>query len=454
MQLKLKGNVIWAVAEVIVSGIILFFLYRIIIKDLSIEALGIWSLVMATTSLGRLADLGTASGLSRFVAASMAKNENDKAIYYAETAVLTNFILYLVIAVVIWGPAHFALQFMTDGTALVKAHELLPYALISFILMSVTSATTGALVGQQRSDQKSMIIIVGLFVQLFIALLFVPDYGLPALAWAQTAQYMLIAFASWGIFLKNHFGIWTFRFPIKWRLDVLKELIGFGVRLQAISIVSFLYEPVVKFLMSSFGGLEALGFYEMTQRLVLQIRQLVVMPNQTLVPSFAHLQECEPEKIEPLYHKAMALTIASGLPLFTGVAVASPLISAIWIGHIEPLFVIFTFLSSIGWFANLLAAPAYLVGMALGHLRWNFFGTVVTTAGTTVFSFVFGHYYNTFGVAIPAITMLGAGSLLTMFMNCRTLRVHSFPASDNFRDLFFIVLSFLRRRRLSKIISR
>ena len=445
MHLKLKQNVAWALAEVVFSSLILFFLYRIIVKDLGVAALGIWSLVMATTSLGRLADIGTAAGLGRFVAASRAKKEDSKALDYAETAILTNLILYVGIATVMWIPVYYGLSLMVAEDALIQARGLLPYALVSFVLMSVTAATTGALAGQQRSDQRSMITIISLFVQFAVALIFVPRYGLPALAWAQTAQYMTIVCACWALFLKNHFGVWTLRIPTRWRRDILKELIGFGVKLQAVSIVSFLYEPIVKFLMSSLGGLEALGFYEMAQRLILQIRQLVVMPNQTLVPSFAHLQECEPEKIEPLYHKAMALTMLAGLPLLAGVAVTSPLICLIWIGHSEPLFITFTIMLSIGWFANLLAAPAYLLGVALGRLRWNLYGTVVTTVGGAILSFVFGHLFGKFGVAVPAIAMLGIGSLLTMVMNCRIIGVRLFPTIQDFRAVFCDALSFVKK---------
>jgi len=435
MRLRLQQNVAWALAEVIASGLILFFLYRIVVKDLGVEALGIWSMVMATTSLGRLADIGTAAGLGRFVAIARAQNDDRKAMLIAETAILTNLVLYLGIAAVLWAPAHYGLSLMASGISLEKARELLPYTLLSFVLMSVTAATTGALVGQQRSDQRSMVTIASLFVQFTVALLFVPHYGLPGLAWAQTAQYLSIVCASWTLFLNNHSGTWTFRVPLRWRFDVLKELIGFGVKLQAVSIVSFLFEPTVKFLMSAFGGLETLGFYEMAQRLVLQVRQLIAMPNQALVPGFAHLKECEPEKIEPLYHKAMALTVATGLPLLAGVAVASPVISAIWIGHVDHLFVLFTLLLAAGWFANLLAAPAYLLGVALGYLRWNFIGTMVTTVGAALLSCIFGFLGGKFGVAVPAMAMLGVGSVSTMVMNCRALGIRLFPARSIFSDL-------------------
>ena len=65
MQLRLGRNATWAVGEVVISGLVLFLLYRIVVATLGVEALGVWSLVMATTSLARFADLGAAAGLAR-----------------------------------------------------------------------------------------------------------------------------------------------------------------------------------------------------------------------------------------------------------------------------------------------------------------------------------------------------------------------------------------------------
>lgn len=447
IQLGIRRNSLWAVVEVLLSALILFLLYKIVAQRLGVEDLGVWSLVMATTSLGRLADIGSAAGLSRYVAAARAKNEQELAVAYAETAVLTNLVLYLAIAVIIWAPAHYGLSLMTTGTSLLKARILLPYALLSFVLMNVTAATTGALVGQQRSDQRSMVTIAGLVVQCTVALYFVPRAGLPALAWAQTAQFFLLATISWVLFLKNQSGRWTLRFPLHWRKQAFVELFGFGMKLQAVSIISFLYEPTVKFLLSALGGLATLGFYEMALRIVMQVRQLIALPIQPLTPGFAHLQECEPEEVGPLYRKAMAMTVATGLPLLAGVAAASPLISWLWIGQVELIFVALTALLALGWFANLLSAPAFLLGMGLGYLRGNFCGWVLTMTGTVVMSFIGGHLFGSLGVIIPALTMLAAGSLLTMVMNCKMAHIPPLPQLADFRALLDEALSYIKRRQ-------
>ena len=447
MQLNLRRNSLYALAEVIVSGIVLFFLYKKVVGTLGVKALGIWSLVLATTSLGRVADIGAAAGLARFVAAASARKDSGLAIHYVQTAALTNLAVYTAVAVLMWAPAFFGLSFVLSGDSLVVGRQLLPFSLISFVLMGLSTATIGAIVGQLRSDQKSMISIGGLVVQYSIAALLVKAHGLVALAWAQIAQYALTFTVSWQLVQKNHLGSWTLRSPIGWRRDIFKELLGFGLRLQAVSVVSMVYEPSVKFLMSNFGGLEAVGFLEMAQRLILQLRQLVVMPCQTLMPVFAHLWETEPARLGPLYSKALNITLILGFALMAGVALGSPLISIIWIGHIERTFVALVGILSIGLFANLLAAPAYLLGVGVGYVKWNLIGACVTTGGSCLFGYILGYCFGRYGVAAAASAMLAAGSSLTLVMNCRHLDIPALPHGIHFRNTVEEAYSLLLGKR-------
>lgn len=58
--------------------------------------------------------------------------------------------------------------------------------------------------------------------------------------------------------------------------------------------------------------------------------------------------------------------------------VASPLVSAIWIGRYEPIFVRFVALLAVGWSVNVLCNPAYVVDLGTGALRWVSVGCAVT----------------------------------------------------------------------------
>lgn len=433
MELNLRRNSLYAVGEVVVSGLSLFLLYRKVVNALGVEALGVWSLVLATTSLGRIADIGAASGLSRFVAAAKARRDAAHELTFVETAVISNAALYLCIAMILWAPAYFGLSLVMKGGSLSSGRALLPFSLASFVLMGITNATTGAIVGQHRSDQKSMLMVGALMVQLLMALSFVRNYGLPALAWAQIAQYTVILVVGWFLVVRNHFGSWTLRLPLVWRKDAFKELTGFGLKMQAVSIVGMTYDPLVKFLMSSMGGLAAVGFLEMAQRLIMQLRQIIVTPSQPLVPVFAHLREADPDRLEALYQKAVRISIILGVPLMGIVAVASPFISLIWLGHSERVFIMFLIVLPIGWLVNLLSAPAYLLGIGVGYLSWNLYGVCLTAGGICLLGTIFGHFLGSFGVALAFSVMLALGSALTMIMNCRALHIRALPYGSELR---------------------
>jgi O-antigen/teichoic acid export membrane protein len=446
LELRFRRNAAWAIVEVAASALVLFFLYRVIVGQLGVKALGIWSLVLATTSLGRLADLGTAAGLGRFVAIAGARQEKDKTVVYVETAIITNLLLYSVIALALWAPAFYALSLTTSGEVLGTARALLPFSLLSFVLIGVASATTGAIVGQQRSDQKSMIVIVGLVLQFLASLALVPYAGLRGLAWAQIAQYALVISLGWILFLRNYRGSWTFRLPHRWHREVFRELIGFGAKLQAATIISFLLDPTVKFLMSTYGGLEALGFFEMAQRLVQQARQIIVMPNQVLMPGFVHLMETQPQRIEPLYHRTMTLSLVGGFGLLGSVALASPIICYLWTGHVTAIFVQFTVILAASWLANLVAAPAYLLGVASGRIGGNLRGLLVSLTGTLVAGILLGRSFGGIGIAIGAGSMLALGSLFSMYRNCHMLGLRPLPGIRDFRLLAVQSASFIKTK--------
>ena len=223
-------------------------------------------------------------------------------------------------------------------------------------------------------------------------------------------------------------------------------MIGFGAKLQAATIISFLLDPAVKFLMTTYGGLEALGFFEMAQRLVLQVRQIIVMPNQVLMPGFVHLMETQPQRVEPLYHRAMTLSLVGGFALLGSVALASPIICYLWTGHVTPIFDHFTVILAASWFANLVAAPAYLLGVASGRIGWNLWGTLISLIGTLVAGMLLGRLFGAIGIAIGAGSMLAFGSLFSMYRNCYMLGLHPFPGTRDFRLLAVRSATFVKTK--------
>lgn len=424
----LRRNAIWNLAEVAGSSVVLFVLYKLILKHLGVSALGIWSLVLATTSLARVADLGAAGGLGRYVALAHAKNEaGDDALSYVETALIANAGFYLLLGAALYYPAWWGLGLTTHGAATVEARSLLPFAIGSFVLQNVANVVTAALTGFHKSYQKSALTLSTLLVQATVALTTVQMIGLRGVALAQIVQYSLMIIFGWGLSVRAA-GAKSIWLPHRVRISALKELMGFGLRLQALNISSFLFDPFTKFAFSSVGGLQALGMYELASRGILQVRQLVVAPSQNLTPLFAAAQHQDPSEVGHLFDRALAtISIAAGGAMIV-MGLGSPIISFIWLHHVDRLFILFSLLLAAGWFFNMISTPGYLMGVGVGILRWNIAGSLLSTLGSPALGVLLAIPFGGLGVAAGAMIAISAGGVTTWLMNCRCLSVAPLPS--------------------------
>jgi len=241
-----------------------------------------------------------------------------------------------------------------------------------------------------------------------VCFILAPTYGLIGLAFARVTQNVIVLLSSW--FLLRRYLPLLPVLPCKWSRKIFNEIIGYSINFQIISLFVMLYDPVTKALLSRFGGLSALGYYEMASRMIIQLRALIVSANQVIVPAIADLQERIPDKIQLLYLTSYQLLFYLALPLFSLIIVLTPLISQLWIGHYERIFVTFTTLLAIGWFLNTLASPAYFANLGIGKLRWNVLGHIAIALLNAGFGLLLGILYGGIGVVLAWVFSLALGS--------------------------------------------
>lgn len=442
MTLNIKKNTLWAVLEVICSALFLFIVYRIVVQRLGVGALGIWSIVLATTSLVRVVDPGTSAGLGRFVAVAHGRRQASDIGDYFVTALVFTLAFYVGLATLVFWPLKEALRFALSGSDLETAQDLLPYAMTSFLLMNFNGAIQGTLAGLQRSDLKSQIVIVSLVIQFLLVVALVPGSGLKGLAQAQILQYSLAITAGYFIAVRHIRGRYALWPPFTWKRGKFSELWSFGLRLQAISIISFLYEPASKFVISSVAGVETLGLFEMAQKFILQVRQLVAGPTTILMPAFARVNDRTPNELASLFRKSLAAAIIIGSSLMGAAAMFSPVVSTLLLDHVENQFVIFVMILSAGWLVNIIAAPAYILAVSAGSLKWNFWGAVATSAGSPLLALTIGKLFGPIGVVSSTVFALAMGSLFSMIMNCRHSKMPILTKLSDLRD--FIICDLFR----------
>src|ERR1700760_1393092 len=136
---QILWNAATTIAQVVFSAACLFALYRFLVRSLGMEQLGVWSLVLATTSVVTLANQGFATSIVKFVAQYCARNAAEEACDVVETALITLAALLTVICATLYPVAHWLLRLVIHGTLLQRAYEILPYAVASLWINVVGS---------------------------------------------------------------------------------------------------------------------------------------------------------------------------------------------------------------------------------------------------------------------------------------------------------------------------
>jgi len=401
-------NAIMSLIQIILVAGILFFLYRFLLKTIGVDQLGIWSLVLATTSVTQIANFGFSGSVVKFVAKYAARGDERSVSGVIQTAALSLALMMGTFILIGYPVIKWVLSLVVPSNSLTYAISILPYALVSLWLTTITGVFQSGLDGFQRIYIRNFIVMGGSLFFAIICFIFARKYGLIGLAYAQIINNAMILILSW-ILIKRLLPVLPV-IPYQWDKSLFKEIVGYGINFQIISISNMLYDPITKVFLSKFGGLSMVGYYEMANKMVQQFRSLIVSSNQVLVPAIADLQENNPERIRSIYLTNYNLLFFLALPLYTLIIISTPFISEIWIGHYEKVFINIGIFLAIGNFLNTLAGPAYFSNLGIGSLKWNVIGHIAIAVLNIIFSAFLGFLFGGYGVVIGWALALSLGS--------------------------------------------
>lgn len=402
-------NTSTSILQVLVLTGVYLVLYRFLLHSIGVELLGVWSLVLSTTSVATISELGLSGSTVKFVARYCARGEQAQVSRIIQTAMLSVGVSTGFVLLITYPFARWILSLLVPGEQLGLASSILPYALVSLWVTQITGSAQSGLDGTQRIDLKNVITIGTSLLYLGCALVLTPTYGLLGLAWANVIQAVSTLIGSWMLLRRSITELPPL--PYQWSYPGFREMLGYALNFQLISVVKMLYDPVTKALLSRYGSLAAVGYYQMASRMVGQLRAFIVSANRAIVPVIADLQETEPEAIRRLYWDSYRLLFYVSIPLYLFIAAFSPAISEIWIGTYERSFVLFSALLVGGWAVNTLNGPAYFANLGTGDLRWNTIshvGIALLNAGLGV---VLGSLCGASGVVIAWVCALAAGGI-------------------------------------------
>jgi O-antigen/teichoic acid export membrane protein len=441
LKKQISKNILFSVLDVLSSSIVLFVLYKYIIDTIGIEKLGIWSLILAATSISRISEFGLSGSVVKFVAKYIALGKKDDASKVIETTLITLSLFFgLMLSLAYW-PIAWGIKYIVPPEGLHLAQQLVPYALISLWLTIITTVVQSGLDGCQRIDLRRMVMICGNILYLITALMLISKYGLLGLAYSQIIQQIALLISSLVILWKILPEVSVI--PKKWTFTIFREILKYGLNFQAISILAMFIDPLTKILLGKFGALDSVGYYEMASKVVQKFRSLLINANQVMVPVYATLQEYDAGDIKNVYKINVRMIMYLSIPGYLFIIALSPAISSLWIGHYEPFFLFCIVLLSFAWLVNTINAPAYFAFMGIGRLRWNLVGHVVMASLCLILGISLGMLYGEHGVITGRFLSSGIGGWIVIhsFHKENRLPLNAFCSREDLLLFLYCTLS-------------
>ena len=433
---KLLFNSIAAIGQVLVVGIVYLLLYRYLLVTLGIELLGVWSLIIASTSLALIANFGISTSIIKFVATYHARHDFESLKKLIFTASVFIIVTYSIISIVILIAGTYVLPHFIEAKYLPIALEILPFSLISLVINALGGVISSCLDGIQKNYIKSYIVSFTSVLLFVLSVLLTPKFGLKGLIFAQIVQAVVVLFTSIYFLSKYIKGIFTFQW--NWSKILFKEIIDYGLKMQALSFMQMSFEPVTKALLSKYGGLAMVGYYEMASRLVTQLRGLIVSANQVIIPVVAEAKENNSNYVKELYVKTFSIVLLFDIVLITGIIITAPIVSFLWIGEIVPFFLFAVVLNSIVAFINICSNPAYFSYLGEGKLDWLIYSYLAISIINPVLGYFLGIHFGGYGVILGWNIAFLIGSLLVLISYQQENNI-SWKTLLLKNDLFFVI---------------
>jgi O-antigen/teichoic acid export membrane protein len=418
---RLVFNALAAVLNVVLGSLLLFLLYRFLLRQLGPDTLGVWSLLVASVGIARLSDLGVAASATRFVAVARAQGDDREAAHVAETATVTLLILGVLAAAVAMAFLPQLLVRFLPASQLEAAGQALPFALAALATGLAGSAIQSALDGCQRVDLRVWISLAGQVVLVVAAIPWSRRYGLAGVSAAQVLQSLVVLAGSWAA-LRGQLGELSV-VPLRWRCATFRRILSYSALFQLNGVLLLILDPLVKFMLARFGGLSATAYFDMASQLIQRLRQLPVAATQVLVPAIAQANESGEGRVRELYTRSYRTIFAATIPSFCLVAILVPAISIVWIGHREPLFEGVAWICLLGMAVNTLGTPSYFSNLGTGAMITNTVGHGLATVLTAALGWWGGILWNAYGVSAGYVTGLAVGGLYIQLVLMKRLRL-------------------------------
>jgi len=251
----------------------------------------------------------------------------------------------------------------------------------AFLIQILTATLSGLGRMDQANYRDSACRAVSLGVA---AVLLIFGYGIVSLLIGSAINYLLIHITSI-LLIRKIVSLHILKF--NWDIERFKKLVSFGGAVLGGSVISMLFSPFNKLMLSRYAGVATVPIYEIAFTASMQVRGLIESGLRPLMPEISRLNGITTQEVRDriihIYRCAMKLILFTGVPLYATLALFAPVLLKIWLGDrfVETLPGAFRIMLLGTSFVSLLGVPAYYLILGLGKVHYSVTANIIGTGG-------------------------------------------------------------------------
>jgi O-antigen/teichoic acid export membrane protein len=362
---RVNKNTFWIILLNIIIALSQFVILSLITHKLGKEILGIWSLVIAATSIGQVSGFGFSNGLVRYLPEFFIKKEFEKAETMVATVNIANFFFSLPLMFLLYFPIMLYANHLLKGAQLNIFHSVIIWNLIALFINNLFMVYSFIFDALQKYYIRCFIQIAGWLLFLVVSIVLMPAYQLNAVAIGNVIQslFQLII----GIIILRQMKVFKSKRLAKFDKETFKLIFSVGAKYQSIAILGIFFDPIAKFFITKGIGLSGTANYELANRIVSQGRNLLVNSNQVIIPKVVAHQTTN--TLDNFFGNVIERNTLISVLLGLGIILLSPIAIIIFLGHFDEMLLLTIIIVNIGWVCNMITSIHYFTCMGIDKLN-------------------------------------------------------------------------------------
>ena len=423
---QFRINMASGMVTTVINTVVMVVAYPIYLHFLGYEKYGVWLVLATVLTFIQLGNLGIGPAVMKLVAEEYGRGNTEGIQSYVTTALWTLAVTgCIALVVLILGVKPIIGLFKLGPENAALAEHFLPYMGILTVYAFLTQILTATLSGLGRMDQANYrdsacrVISLGVTVVLLIF-----GYGIVSLLIGMVTNYLLIHITSI-LLIRKIVSIHILKF--NWDIEKFKKLVSFGGAVFGASIISMLFSPFNKLMLSRYAGVSTIPIYEIAFSGSMQIRALFEAALRAMMPEVsrigATMTDYARDGISQIYRRAMKLIFLFGVPMYGVMIVCLAPLLRLWLRSrfVDELPIAFRIML-ISTFLSLLSVPSYYTLLGVGMVRYTLISHIILSGVTALI--VLTTVFISHRISVEAISwaILTATTVTTLYLTRQNKR--------------------------------